>query len=80
MIEPDQYEIADQGDRQEQKNERVGVKKHQFLSQLFRYGRACPGHPRLSCLREGKTWMPGTRPGMTSYFPEPPNSLAGRKA
>src|SRR4051794_9167380 len=29
--------------------------------------RACPGHPRLSCLREAKTWMPGTRPGMTSF-------------
>jgi hypothetical protein len=28
MIEPDQHEIADQGDRQEQKNERVGVKEH----------------------------------------------------
>src|SRR5262249_38291222 len=27
------------------------------------YGRACPGHPRLS--KERKTWMPGTRPGMT---------------
>jgi hypothetical protein len=25
-----------------------------------------PGHPRLSCLSEDKTWMPGTRPGMTS--------------
>jgi hypothetical protein len=25
-----------------------------------------PGHPRLSCLIEAKTWMPGTRPGMTS--------------
>jgi hypothetical protein len=26
-----------------------------------------PGHPRLSCLREAKTWMPGTRPRMTSF-------------
>jgi predicted MFS family arabinose efflux permease len=25
-----------------------------------------PGHPRLPCLRTAKTWMPGTRPGMTS--------------
>jgi hypothetical protein len=33
----------------------------------FRHGRACPGHPRLSCLTEAKTWMPGTRPGMTSF-------------
>jgi hypothetical protein len=40
----------------------------------FRHGRAkarsassrrCPGHPRLSCFSEVKTWMPGTRPGMT---------------
>jgi hypothetical protein len=29
----------------------------------FRLGRACPGHPRLSCHRCHKTWMPGTRPG-----------------
>jgi len=28
-------------------------------------GRARPGHPRLSCLIAAKTWMPGTRPGMT---------------
>src|SRR5258706_5662383 len=27
----------------------------------------CPGHPRLSCLSAAKTWMPGTRPGMTSF-------------
>src|SRR5258708_38574571 len=26
----------------------------------------CPGHPRLSCSMGIKTWMPGTRPGMTS--------------
>jgi hypothetical protein len=32
---------------------------------VFRHGRACPGHPRLSCLSAVKTWMPGTRPGMT---------------
>jgi hypothetical protein len=25
-----------------------------------------PGHPRLFCLSEDKTWMPGTRPGMTN--------------
>src|SRR5712664_956133 len=29
--------------------------------------RLCPGHPRLSCLSEVKTWMPGTSPGMTSF-------------
>ena len=27
--------------------------------------RRCPGHPRLPVGRESKTWMPGTRPGMT---------------
>jgi len=26
--------------------------------------RLCPGHPRLDLW--AKTWMPGTRPGMTS--------------
>jgi hypothetical protein len=25
-----------------------------------------PGHPRLSCVIVAKTWMPGTRPGMTN--------------
>jgi hypothetical protein len=30
-----------------------------------RHGQACPGHPRLSWLLAVKTWMPGTRPGMT---------------
>ncbi len=28
----------------------------------LRHGRACPGHPRVPL----KTWMPGTRPGMTN--------------
>jgi hypothetical protein len=32
----------------------------------FRHGRACPGHPRLPCFAAIKTWMPGTRPGMTN--------------
>src|SRR5215469_5168982 len=32
-----------------------------------RHGRACPGHPRLSC-RIAKTWMPGTSPGMTGVM------------
>jgi hypothetical protein len=27
-----------------------------------------PGHPRLSCSREAKTWMPGTRAGMTNFL------------
>ena len=31
-----------------------------------RHGRACPGHPRLSSRRRLRTWMPGTRPGMTN--------------
>src|SRR5947207_1835794 len=35
---------------------------HSFSS---RHGRACPGHPRLTS-RQSKTWMPGTRPGMTA--------------
>jgi hypothetical protein len=26
----------------------------------------CPGHRRLDFLSERKTWMPGTRPGMTT--------------
>jgi len=31
-----------------------------------RHGRACPGHPRLAYANvKLKTWMPGTRPGMT---------------
>src|SRR5882672_4624239 len=29
--------------------------------------RLCPGHPRLSCCKTVKTWMPGTRPGMTTF-------------
>src|SRR5882762_4727405 len=37
----------------------------------FRHGRACPGHPRLSCCEIAKTWMPGTRPGMTAERPMP---------
>src|SRR3984885_13517188 len=32
----------------------------------FRHGRACPGHPRSSL--SIKTWMPGTRPGMTAWI------------
>ncbi|TFV37695.1 hypothetical protein E4K66_19430 [Bradyrhizobium frederickii] len=34
---------------------------------LFRHGRACPGHPRLSYPPQ-RTWMPGTSPGMTEVF------------
>jgi len=31
------------------------------------FARLCPGHPRLACWLAGrKTWMPGTRPGMTA--------------
>src|ERR1700722_13400443 len=26
-----------------------------------------PGHPRLSCVSPAKTWMPGTRTGMTNF-------------
>jgi hypothetical protein len=32
---------------------------------LCRHGRARPGHPRLARLVARKSWMPGTRPGMT---------------
>ena len=51
---------------------------------LFRHGRACPGHPRLSCGFVVKTWMPGIAdkftqsaqgrllwPGMTSFAVRP---------
>jgi DNA ligase-1 len=31
-----------------------------------RHGRARPGHPRSYLYEESKTWMPGTRPGITS--------------
>jgi hypothetical protein len=34
---------------------------------LLRHGRACPGHPRFAALHRPKTWMPGTRPGMTPW-------------
>src|SRR4051794_11902956 len=30
-----------------------------------------PGHPRLSSHRNRKTWMPGTRPGMTKLLTNP---------
>src|ERR1700688_1796712 len=40
-----------------------------------------PGHPRLSCSYEAKTWMPGTRPGMTtSEQPRGARRLEGRDA
>src|SRR5882672_8979661 len=31
----------------------------------YRHGRARPGHPRLRAREAAKSWMPGTRPGMT---------------
>src|SRR5262245_18901017 len=38
-----------------------------------RHGRACPGHPRLSCCRCAvRAWMPGPRPGMTHSPPSWP--------
>jgi hypothetical protein len=37
------------------------------LNLSVRHGRACPGHPRLA-FATVKTWMPGTRPGMTIWF------------
>src|SRR6266852_1967548 len=33
-----------------------------------RHGRACPGHPRSAVWSERKAWMPGTRPGMTTWW------------
>src|SRR5579863_5423544 len=33
--------------------------------EVVRHGRARPGHPRLCYFEADKTWMPGTRPGMT---------------
>src|SRR5262249_8099203 len=43
-------------------------REHQGLLILARHGRAYPGYPRLtSFAQEKKTWMPGTRPGMTGY-------------
>ena len=35
------------------------------VSSPLRHGRACPGHPRLSCAAVLKTWMPATSAGMT---------------
>src|SRR3954453_14368691 len=32
---------------------------------VVRHGRACPGHPR-SFPPRARTWIPGTRPGMTA--------------
>src|SRR5262249_12057404 len=34
----------------------------------LRHGRACPGHPRLTFPEGSKSWMPGTRPGMTECY------------
>src|ERR1041385_8500762 len=34
----------------------------------MRHGRACPGRPRLSSQEPTKTWMPGTRLGMTGII------------
>src|SRR5450759_1177183 len=36
-----------------------------MMNQLGRHGRACPGRPRLHRLRPTRTWLSGTRPGMT---------------
>jgi hypothetical protein len=38
------------------------------ISRRIRHGRACPGHPRLIFRWNEKTWMPGTRPGMTTQI------------
>ncbi|NLS68619.1 hypothetical protein E3H11_06730 [Bradyrhizobium brasilense] len=41
--------------------------RDQAIAYPHRHGRACPGQPRLSHA-ETETWMPGTRPGMTSLW------------
>jgi len=38
---------------------------HTSTGTLTRHGRACPGHPRLTCCQFRKTWMPATSAGMT---------------
>src|SRR5262249_59878099 len=46
-----------------------------------RHGRACPacpGHLRLCRRRQRKSWMPGTRPGMTSDLRAVGIKLGGR--
>src|SRR6202040_915981 len=57
MIEPHQGEIADQNDRQEQENERVGVEEHQSLSQLFVMADA--PHSSVYWGRRSRTRVPG---------------------
>src|SRR6267378_3445274 len=32
-------------------------------NKVARHARPCAGHPRLSCQKEDKTWMAGTKPG-----------------
>jgi hypothetical protein len=38
------------------------------LAYSARHGRTCSGHPRISYVSEGKTWMPAPRAGMTILF------------
>jgi hypothetical protein len=47
---------------------------HSRLEDGVASARLCPGHPRLTCCRCHKTWMPGTSPGTTNlkhYFIDP---------
>ena len=53
------------------------IVSHGSLRSLDRHGRACPGHPRLVANRSSKTWMPGTRPGMTEKNHKSSTSRAG---
>jgi hypothetical protein len=46
-------------------SQRFQVLSNRLEMTRFRHGRACVGHPRLSGLIGARTWMPGTRPGMT---------------
>src|SRR5688572_4839827 len=59
-----------------------------FLLPTCRHGRACPGHPRPHLYPppqagegwEGdKTWMPGTRPGMTECITLPADLVLPRR-
>src|SRR5258708_40091042 len=45
----------------------TGPRKARPDDRLRATSRRCPGHPRLPCGRAVKTWVPGTRPGMTRF-------------
>jgi hypothetical protein len=57
---------ADGKYRPEAINDQVISMPDRFTVFTFVMAGLRPGHPRLSCLTAVKTWMPGTRPGMTN--------------